>query len=194
MSRRWLSLFFLCVLASCGGLPLTAWAQGIEVREFRLEAAEQAYVVNADFEVTLAGRTEEALSNGVPLTFVVEFELTRPRWYWFDEKAASTRLEARLSFNPLLRQYRITTGTLQRNFSAIGDALVALGQIRGWPVIDRDRLQVGEAYVASLRMRLDTTQLPKPFQISALTEREWSVTSVWRRINVTAADTERASR
>ena len=66
--------------------------------------------------------------------------------------------------------------------------------IRGWPVIDRDRLQVGEAYVASLRMRLDTTQLPKPFQISALTEREWSVTSVWRRINVTAADTERASR
>ena len=103
-------------------------------------------------------------------------------------------MEARLSFNPLLRQYRITTGTLQRNFSAIGDALVALGQIRGWPVIDRDRLQVGEAYVASLRMRLDTTQLPKPFQISALTEREWSVTSVWRRINVTAADTERATR
>ena len=71
---------------------------------------------------------------------------------------------------------------------------MALGQIRGWPVIERDRLQVGEAYVASLRMRLDTTQLPKPFQISALTEREWSVTSVWRRINVTAADTERASR
>jgi hypothetical protein len=30
-------------------------------------------------------------------------------------------------------------------------------------------------------MRLDTTQLPKPFQVSALANREWTLASQWKR-------------
>jgi hypothetical protein len=30
-------------------------------------------------------------------------------------------------------------------------------------------------------MRLDLTQLPKPFQVSALTNRDWDLASEWRR-------------
>jgi len=30
-------------------------------------------------------------------------------------------------------------------------------------------------------MRLDVTQLPKPFQVNALTSREWNLASEWRR-------------
>jgi hypothetical protein len=30
-------------------------------------------------------------------------------------------------------------------------------------------------------MRLDTTQLPKPFQLTAITSREWTLTSDWKR-------------
>src|SRR2546430_10077923 len=44
--------------------------------------------------------------NGVPLYFRVDFELKRPRWYWVDEKAASKRLQLRLSYHALSRQYR----------------------------------------------------------------------------------------
>jgi hypothetical protein len=30
-------------------------------------------------------------------------------------------------------------------------------------------------------MRLDTNQLPKPFQVDAMTSKEWSLNSDWRR-------------
>ena len=30
-------------------------------------------------------------------------------------------------------------------------------------------------------MRLDVTQLPKPFQLSALTNREWTLDSDWKK-------------
>jgi hypothetical protein len=30
-------------------------------------------------------------------------------------------------------------------------------------------------------MRLDTAQLPKPFQVSALANREWNLASGWKR-------------
>ena len=49
--------------------------------------------------------------------FVVDFEMSRPRWYWFDEKAAAKQLQLRLSYHPLSRQYRLSTGTLQQNFA-----------------------------------------------------------------------------
>jgi hypothetical protein len=196
MSLPWASRWLRAMawaLAAVAFMP-AAHAQGIEVRQFTFEPGEEAYVVNADFEIGLPGRVEEALNNGVALSFVVEFELSRPRWYWFDETTATSRLEVRLSYNPLLRQYRVTNGSLQRNFSALADALTALEQIRSWPVVPRDRMQADSTYVAQLRMRLDTSQLPKPFQISALTERDWSMASAWRRLSVAAATVERAAR
>jgi hypothetical protein len=174
-------------------LASPALAQGIEVRQFSLERSEAAYILNADFDIELNARVEEALNNGVPLSFVVEFELTRPRWYWLDEKTAAGRLDARLSYNPLLRQYRITAAQLQRNYSALADAMAALVQVRGWPVVERDRVQPETSYVAAVRMRLDNAQLPKPFQITALTDRDWALASPWKRMPFTA-DADRAGR
>ena len=43
----------------------------------------------------------------------------------------------------------------------------------------------GAAYVAELRMRLDTSQLPRPFQVSAVGSRDWSVSSEWHRWTIT---------
>jgi hypothetical protein len=36
-------------------------------------------------------------------------------------------------------------------------------------------------YEAAVRMRLDVTLLPKPFQLSALTSRELNLESPWKR-------------
>ena len=37
-------------------------------------------------------------------------------------------------------------------------------------------------------MRLDTAQLPKPFQVSALANREWTLASPWKRWDVNGSD------
>lgn len=36
-------------------------------------------------------------------------------------------------------------------------------------------------YVASVRLRLDVTQLPKPLQVNALTGNDWNLDSDWYR-------------
>jgi len=77
------------------------------------------------------------VSNGVPLYFRVDFELTRRRWYWFDDKAAVRRLEQRLSYHALSRQYRLSTGLLQQSFPNLEEALAVLKHVRHWLVIER---------------------------------------------------------
>ena len=82
------------VLAMAAG---SAQAEEIEVRDAELRATEEGLTLNADFSFELNARLTEALTNGIPLYFVVDFELTRPRWYWFDEKTLAKRMQQRLS-------------------------------------------------------------------------------------------------
>jgi hypothetical protein len=42
-------------------------------------------------------------------------------------------------------------------------------------VLDKDALKAGESYEAAVRLALDRSQLPKPFQVDAITDRELQV-------------------
>jgi len=160
---------------------LAARAEEIEVRNMHLVPQEEGLVLNADFAFEFSPRLAEMVANGVPLYFVVEFELTRPRWWWFDDKAAAKRMQLRLSYHALSRQYRLSTGLLQQQFGTLQEALHVLRRVRNWPVVDRSVALADANYEAALRMRLDTALLPKPFQLSALTSRDLSLESPWRR-------------
>ena len=164
-------------------LPL-ARADEISVRDARLRAVEDGLVLDADFDFELTPRLAEAVSSGVPLYFRIDFQLTRRRWYWFDETAASARLQLRLSYHALTRQYRLSTGLLQQSFATLDEALNVLKHTRNWLVVDRTVTFADADYDAAVRMRLDPTLLPKPFQLSALTNREMQLDSPWRRFIV----------
>jgi len=159
-------------------------AEEPEVVAANLRAVEDGLVLDADFAFDLTPRLAEVVANGVPLYFNVEFELGRRRWYWFDEKAASRRLQLRLSYHPLSRQYRLSSGPLQQNYSGLEDALGVLRRLRGWLVVDRSVGFSNADYEAAVRLRLDTTQLPKPFQVSALTARDLHLETPWKRFVV----------
>ena len=158
-----------------------ASADEIVVRDARLISVEDGIALNADFDVTLTPRLENALHEGVALYFTIEFDCTRPRWYWLDERIASVARSTRVSFHALTRTYRLNTGTLHQSFPSLNEALHVLGRTRHWLVIENDRLRPSTSYVAAVRMRLDVSQLPKPFQVSALTNREWTLVSEWAR-------------
>jgi len=180
--RLLLVLAFIAAAVVSGG----AIGDGIESRNVSLIQGDDALVVRADFELELTQRLEEALNHGVALYFVVEFDLVRPRWYWFDEKTATEKLTLRLVYHTLSRQYRVSRGALYQNFATLAEALRTVGTVRGWAVVERERLKPEEGYVALLRMRLDTTQLPKPLQVSAFASREWALASDWTRMAFTA--------
>lgn len=171
----------LAALALCASV---AAADEIEVRATALSATDEGIVFNGDFEFELTSRLEEALGRGVPLYFLVEFECYRPRWYWLDERIGAATLTLRLSFHALTRTYRLSTGTLHRSYPTLDDAINALTRIREWLVLPRGALRPDTTYTALVRMRLDTAQLPKPFQVSALANREWTLASPWQRWEV----------
>ena len=155
----------------------------------QISAGEDGYVLSADFKFELNPRLEEAVTKGVVLYFVADFELSRARWYWLDEKLASRSQTYRLSYHALTRQYRLSTGGLHQSFQTLSEATRVLSRLRNWIVIDKNDKSVrpGETYAASLRMRLDVTQLPRPFQISALGNKDWSLASDWKTWSATLA-------
>ncbi len=161
-----------------------ARAEEPEVSAATLRAVEEGLVLDADFAMDLSPRLTEVLQNGVPLYFVVDFEMTRRRWYWLDETAASAQLQLRLSYHPLSRQYRLSTGTLQQNFGTLAEALNVLRHVRNWLVVDRTTTFADADYQVAVRLRLDTTLLPKPFQLSALTGRDLHLETPWKRFVV----------
>jgi len=173
---------FLAVLVCLSAAA--ARADDDEVREARLRAVEDGLVLDADFEFELTPRLADVVANGVPLYFLVEFELGRRRWYWLDEKAASRKLQLRLSYHPLSRQYRLSTGLLQQNFASLDEALKVLKRVRNWLVVDRTVGFYHADYEAAVRLRLDTALLPKPFQLSALTSRDLHLETPWKRFTV----------
>lgn len=160
-------------------------AVGIAVDKAEMRQVDESYQPVADFAVTPNSVVEQALTHGVPLYFTSEFILIHPRWYWLNEVVAQDEQTIRLSYNALTRQYRINYGSLFQNFGSLDDALHILGH-QAFARIQALLLKPGTSYVASVRMHLDLTQLPKPLQINALVNTDWSLDSDWYRWNVNA--------
>lgn len=173
-------LFFAFALFS-----LCAGAGEIKVRQAELVAGEEAWLLNAEFALDLGQRLAEVVDHGVPLYFVAEFALTKPRWYWADEHVAGKTQTWRLAYNALTRQYRLSSGALHQSFATLDEALGVLARLRDWAVADKAAVKPGEAYSAALRLRLDLTQLPKPFQVDAIGSKDWNIKAEIRRWSFT---------
>jgi len=159
-----------------------AASEGIQIKSAELTLVDEVYQLNAQLTITLGATLEEAVRKGIALNFITEFEFQRRRWYWFNEEIAKVTRNTRLTYNPLLRQYLLATGSQQLSFDTLEDALAALGEISAWPVLDRRLLYRRYSYQASLSMRMDVSQLPKPLQINAISSRKWDLESapfVW---------------
>ena len=176
----------------CGVLLLlaahAAQATDISVRSPQLVANEDGYSLAADFNINFNSRLEEAVNKGVVLYFAVDFELTRSRWYWFDEQVIRRSKTFQLSYHALTRQYRLSTGALHQSYATLDEALRVMSHLRNWQVLEKGEIKADQTYLAGLRMRLDLTQMPKTFQVSALSNKDWNLSSDWLRWSFTPSE------
>lgn len=169
-----------------GFFPLAVHAsEGIAVKTATLEAVDDGWQLDAEFDIQFSPRLEEAVNRGVPLYFVLEFELARPRWWWFDEKPVQFTQTYKISYTPLLRQYRLSVGNVYQNFTRFEEVTRVLERLRSVNIADRNAFKKDVTYQAGIRMRLDTAQLPKPFQLNAIASRDWTLASDWHRWSIT---------
>ncbi len=168
LAKRVLAVLLLLV-------AVAAQAGSIEPKRAALTPGEDGYALSAEFSLDLGNRLEDAVARGVPLYFNLEFVLERPRKYWVNEHVVTRSLTYRLSYSSLTRQYRLTTGSLHQNFGSLQEALRVVGRIAALPVLEKDAIKAGESYEAAVRLALDRSQLPKPFQVDAITDRALQV-------------------
>lgn len=174
--------WLLALLLACS--TLAARAAEITVNQASIEASDEGYRLSVSYDFELNRGLEDALSRGVPLYFTTDVQLTRRRWYWFDETSVSTSRTLRLSYNVLTRQYHTAiSGQLQQSFTNLDDALTLIRRPPRWIIADNNTLKTGETYQVGLRMRLDVAQLPKPFQVNALNNSDWRLSSDWIEFN-----------
>ncbi len=165
-----------------------AHAEAIGVSSAVVRATEDAFVIDAEFDLNLTGPLEAALLRGTPLYFVLDTEMTRQRSYWFDETVAIPQSVRRLTYTPLTTSYRVDTGgslSNSVNYPTLEEALRQIRLVRGRSLVEKKELRKGDRYEVSLRLRLDTSQLPKPLQVNTLVSREWTLISDWYRVIVT---------
>lgn len=181
------SLPFLALILTLASAPLSVRAAGIQVESAELKLQRERYDVYAHLAIKLNPTLEEALHKGVTLVFRTDFRIVEPRRWWFDAELAHEAMQSRLSYNFLLRRYLLESGYQTHAYDTLDGALDGLGDIRAWSVLDRGELRPGATYRASLRMKLDTSQLSKPMQVNALASGKWSLESPWYGWRVEAA-------
>ncbi len=181
----WLTLLLTLLLAIA---PAAAHAnEGIEFVDAALEATDDGYRLSSSFNVELTRSLEDALMRGVPLYFALQVEISRPRWYWFDEVSVKAARSIRLSYNVLTQQYRASIdGSLHRNFSKLDDLLALLRRPGRWIVAEPGTLKRDASYTVAVQLALDVSQLPKPIQVTAIGSTDWRLASGWARFTYKA--------
>jgi hypothetical protein len=186
--RVWLAGLATAALAVL--LQRHALAQGpVTIESAELEARddpEPGLYLNAQFSFETPAAIEDAVRRGIPVYFAIDFELVRTRWYWFNRQLASATLAYRLSYSPLTRQFRLSRGALAQPFDTLAEALATVRTVRDWKVAGRGAVDSREHLQARIRLRLDTTMLPKPFQVDSLTNRDWALASDWQPVAIRA--------
>lgn len=177
-------IIFLTVSLAMHGLA--ANAAGAEVGTPTIAQTEDGTVLTGNFSLTLSPALTDAVNHGIPLVFQMEAELKRPRWYWVDETLYKARIDRRLTYNALVRNYRVSDDQGGRNFMNLPDALKYIARPAQWR-IPAGQARAGETVDAAIRFRLDPTFLPKPFQVVSFGDRDWRLDSDWRQFQLTVS-------
>lgn len=167
-------------------------AEGIDVSraEARITDGGQL-LVSSRFQTELPDQLKQALRRGVPLNFTLGWQLSAPTVasyrFKFDQLIGDdSNIYYKLTFHPLTNRYRVTVGAFSTDYDTLDAALRAIGAVANWKVLHKGTLSGTEAREtkAEIRLLLSTSKLPKPFQINALTSKNWHLDSGWKPLNI----------
>ena len=182
------TLIVLLLLA----VSLNAAGEGISATraEAKLTHAGQLSV-SSRFRTDLPDQLKEALKQGVPLHFNLSWQLSAPSMssykFKFDQLLNNdSTIQYKLTFHPLTNRYRVTVGTFSTEYDTLETALRAVGAVANWKVLSKGALSdvAAKDTKAEIRLLLTTAKLPKPFQINALTSKNWHLDSGWKSLSV----------
>ena len=211
--KKSLSALLCGVLLACV-FTATAQAEGIAINKADIRLEQDGYQLSASYYINLNLVAKQALSRGIPIYFVGEFSLTHARWdwldsaqrtlvrhlphyfvgdtpltrwSWLDKEVFKGEQTVKISYSVLTGRYRISRGALFQNFASLEDALNMLAR-QSSAAIPAKLVDKDGNYIAAARLNLDIGQLPKPLQVNALTDSDWTLDSGWYRWTISPAE------
>ena len=156
-----------CVAAAwlCMVMLGAALAQGVELPTLKTNRQDGVLTLDFTAQVSLTRAVEDALQRGVPVYFVAQAEVFRPRWYWRDQSVARVARSWRLVYQPLTSTWRVSLGGLNQSYASLPEALVAISRVSGWKLMELAQLEGDKSAYLEFSYRLDHAQLPSPMQI-----------------------------
>lgn len=171
-----------CTMLACAG----QMALATEVTQLKMERSDEAVYLSASVNFDLPPVVEDALLKGIPMFFVVEADIYRGRWYWYDKRITTATRTLRLAFQPLTRRWRLNvlsgaisvTGlraSFSQNYDSLPDAIASIQRISRWRIADAAEIEADARHNVEFRFRLDLSQLPRPFQIGVAGQKDWTI-------------------
>ena len=130
------------------------------------------------------GPLRQTLESGLEVDFLLHVSVLRRRWWWLDQRSADIVWRATLSYDPILRRYKLATADgFRRAYPKLRDALDRLGKLRQWPASPdiAPALDNPDSYLLA-RLEVDIARLPQPVKILLLTDDDWDFDSGWTRL------------
>jgi len=176
-------LVALACAVGLAGAAQAAFGQGVELASISAHRQEGGVVLDFAANLTLSKAVEDALRKGVPVYFVAEATVYRPRWYWRDERVSRVSRAWRLSYQPLTSAWRVSLGAFSQSYPSLEEALTAVTRAARWRIADAGVGDPSEKYYVEFKFELDSSQLPRPMQLDLAAQAEWHL-GVERTIQV----------
>jgi hypothetical protein len=167
---------FLAVACFVGmaGFATQARAQGVELPSIAAKRQDGGVVLDFVANLTLSKAVEDALRRGVPVYFVAEATVKKPRWYWRDDRVSRVSRSWRLSYQPLTSAWRVSLGAFSQSYPSLEEALTTVTRIARWRIADSG-IEPGDKYYVDFQFYLDSSQLPRPMQLDLGAQSEWKL-------------------
>lgn len=181
----WASICLATMVFCC----VPALAADVEVTVAKLEANDEGYRILVGFSFELSQELKSAINDGIPVSFIAEVEINRPRWYWLDEKTKRSSQTVKIQYDLWRRQYTATVNNgLKQNFASLEEAMALVLRPRRWQVAEKGELNSSATYNVSVRLAIDSSQLSKPMLIKSISNSDWRLASEWKRFTFKADD------
>jgi hypothetical protein len=148
--------------------PLAGHANTTAVSLVQLQRSVEPHAglaIDYQLKVQLPKAVVDALQRGVPVHFVAQASLIRPRWYWRDERVARVTRQWRLAWQPLTSNWSVSQGGLSQTHAKLDEAVTSMARGTNWLVAEPSRIELDERYLVQFSWQIDTTQLPPHLKI-----------------------------
>ena len=160
---------------AAGLLADTAWAASVDAQAPAVELDPDGVYASCTVVFALPRALEDALRRGIPLYFLTRLSVQRGRWWWFAQTIGSAEVLTRLSYQPLLDKFHVSTAGVQHSYPTLDESLNAVQHVLHLKVADARDLEAGQGYQLVGSFELDLSQLPRPFQLNVGTSSDWQL-------------------